>query len=69
MSLHSSFLLLGTLLFLTVDSSSPDSEGDVQKKVVVVANNDFEVDYETASSLAGLAIECHDQVSIFIFCQ
>ena len=69
MSLHSSFLLIGTLLFLTVDSSSPDSEGDVQKKVVVVANNDFEVDYETASSLAGLAIECHDQVNIFIFCQ
>ena len=68
MSLLSPFLLVWTLLLLTVDSSSSDSEGDLQKKVVVVVvNNDFEVDYETASSLAGLAIECHDQVSTFIF--
>ena len=32
---------------------------------VTAGGDDFEVDYETASSLAGLAIECHDQVTHF----
>ena len=27
-----------------------------------VVGSDFEIDYETAKNLAGLAIECHDQV-------
>ena len=54
MSLLSPFLLLGTLLVLHAASE------DVEKKAVV--NDEFEVDYETAASLAGLAIECHDQV-------
>ena len=57
MSLHSPFLLIGILLLSTAASSSSE---DVEKKAVV--KDDFEVDYETASSLAGLAIECHDQV-------
>ena len=50
-------LLVFGILFLFAASE------DVNKKSVV--NNDFEVDYETASSLAGLAIECHDQVTHF----
>ena len=54
MSLLSSLVLLGTLLVLHAASE------DVEKKAVV--NDEFEVDYETAASLAGLAIECHDQV-------
>ena len=56
MSLLSPFLLIG-ILFISASSSSPSE--DVEQVVVV---NDFEVDYETALSLAGLAIECHDQV-------
>ena len=57
MSLLSPFLFLGTLLVLQVASE------DVEKKAAVV-NDEFEVDYETAASLAGLAIECHDQVLV-----
>ena len=57
MSILSPFLLLGTLLVLYAASE------DVEKKAVVVSD-DFEVDYDTAASLAGLAIECHDQVLI-----
>ena len=59
MSLLSSLVLLGTLLVLHAASE------DVEKKAAVV-NDEFEVDYETAASLAGLAIECHDQVLMFL---
>ena len=55
MLLLSPFLLLGTLLVLHAASE------DAEMKAAVV-NDEFEVDYETAASLAGLAIECHDQV-------